>query len=144
MIVGYTTGVFDLFHVGHLNILKVAKMHCDYLIVGVTTDDLCIKLKNKRPLIPFEERMQILESIRYVDRVVSQDIIDEVGDWRRLHFNRIFKGSDWKGTTKWVKLDREFSRLNVEVFFFDYTQNTSSSLIREVLEREYMLGQLKK
>lgn len=137
MIIGYTTGVFDLFHIGHLNILKTAKEHCDYLIVGVTTDELCWKLKNKKPIISFNERQLIVESIRYVDKVVEQNVIDEISDWRLLKFNKIFKGSDWKDSEKWIKLREEFKKINVEVQFFDYTENTSSSLIREILENKH-------
>jgi len=132
-IVGYTTGVFDLFHIGHLNILKNAKNHCDHLIVGVTTDQLVVKLKGKDPIIPFEERSEILRSIRYVDKVVPQNKIDEISDWESLGFDIIFKGSDWKGSDKWVNLEKEFSQRNVSVQFFEYTKNTSSTLLRELL-----------
>ena len=99
--IGYTTGVFDLFHVGHLNILKKAKEHCDYLIVGVTTDEEVERVKNKRPFISYEERAQIVEAIRYVDRVVPENDTDKLNAWEQLKFHRIFKGDDWKGTEKW-------------------------------------------
>lgn len=136
MKVGYTTGVFDLFHIGHLNLLRRAKNQCDKLIVGVTTDELCQDLKGKLPVIPFEERIQIVEAIRYVDEVVAQNIIDEIGDWERLAFNIIFKGSDWKGSEKWRNLEGKFRKLNVEVMFFDYTETTSSTAIRNLIEGE--------
>lgn len=132
-IIGYTTGVFDLFHIGHLNILKSAKKHCDYLIVGVTSDQLVAKIKGKEPIIPYSERSEILKSIKYVDKVVSQNKIDEISDWESLGFDVIFKGSDWKGSNKWLKLEQEFSERNVKVRFFEYTNNTSSTLLREVL-----------
>jgi glycerol-3-phosphate cytidylyltransferase len=133
-IVGYTTGVFDLFHVGHLNILKKAKSLCDELIVGVCTDELCSNIKNKTPVIPFEERVKIIEAIKYVDRVIPQNDIDEIADHNRLGFQRIFKGGDWRDSEKWNELEQKFSERNVEVIYFDYTENTSSSLIRAVLE----------
>jgi len=135
-IIGYTTGVFDLFHIGHLNILKRAKSQCDELIVGITTDELCMKLKNKVPVISFDERCSIVESIRVVDRVVAQDRIDELADHELYGFNRIFKGSDWEGSPKWTALEKEFALKGVEVIYFEYTASTSSTLVRSVLEQK--------
>lgn len=133
-VVGYTTGVFDLFHIGHLNILKKAKLECDYLIVGVTTDEEVERVKNKRPIIPFEERVQIVEAIKYVDQVVAENNTDKLQAWGNLKFNRIFKGDDWKGTPKWNHYEEEFSKNNVEVVYFSYTKGTSSTQIRQVLQ----------
>lgn len=133
-IVGYTTGVFDLFHIGHLNILKKAKEHCDYLIVGVTTDEEVARVKNKKPIIPFEERVQIVEAIKYVDKVVPETDTDKLKAWDALRFDRIFKGDDWKGTAKWMRYEEEFSKKNVEVVYFSYTKGTSSTQIRQVLQ----------
>jgi glycerol-3-phosphate cytidylyltransferase len=135
-IIGYTTGVFDLFHIGHLNILKRAKSQCDELIVGITTDELCMKLKNKVPVISFDERCSIVESIRVVDRVVAQDRIDELADHELYGFDRIFKGSDWEGSPKWTALEKEFAKKGVEVIYFEYTASTSSTLVRSVLEQK--------
>jgi glycerol-3-phosphate cytidylyltransferase len=135
-IIGYTTGVFDLFHIGHLNILKRAKSQCDELIVGITTDELCMKLKNKVPVISFDERCSIVESIRVVDRVVAQDRIDELADQELYGFDRIFKGSDWEGSPKWTALEKEFAKKGVEVIYFEYTASTSSTLVRSVLEQK--------
>ena len=135
-IIGYTTGVFDLFHIGHLNILKRAKTQCDELIVGVTTDELCMKLKNKVPVISFDVRCSIVESIRVVDRVVPQDRIDELADHELYGFNRIFKGSDWEGSPKWNALEKEFALRGVEVIYFEYTASTSSTLVRSILEQK--------
>lgn len=132
-IIGYTTGVFDLFHIGHLNILKEAKSACDYLIVGITTDELCYQLKEKQPIIEFSERYEILKSIKFVDEVVVQKRINEIEDYKNYNFNKIFKGSDWKGSRKWNKLENEFKNYGVEVIYFPYTKNTSSTIIREVL-----------
>lgn len=132
--IGYTTGVFDLFHIGHLNILKKAKEQCDYLIVGVTTDEEVERVKNKKPVISYEERVQIVEAIRYVDRVVPENDTDKLKAWDQLKFHRIFKGDDWKGTEKWNNYEEEFSKRNVEVVYFSYTKGTSSTQIRQVLQ----------
>jgi glycerol-3-phosphate cytidylyltransferase len=133
--IGYTTGVYDLFHIGHLNLLKNAKSQCDELIVGITTDELCLDIKNKLPVIPFSERVAIVEALRIVDRVVPQTEIDEIQDHQRYGFHKIFKGSDWKGSLKWNRLENEFAGLGVEVVYFNYTETTSSTLIRNVLEK---------
>lgn len=133
MIKGYTTGVYDLFHIGHLNILKAAKARCDHLIVGVTTDELSLQRKGKKPVIPLSERLEIIKGIRYVDEVVIQETMDKFDAWEKLHFNRMFVGSDWKGTEKWNKLELEFKILGVDIIYFPYTEHTSSTLLREVL-----------
>ena len=100
MIIGYTTGVFDLFHIGHLNLLRRAKAQCDHLIVGVTVDELVL-YKNKHAVIPFEERIEIVRSIKYVDEAVPQVNMNKMEAWEKYHFNRMFVGDDWKGTEKW-------------------------------------------
>lgn len=133
-IIGYTTGVFDLFHIGHLNVLKNAKKECDYLIVGVTTDEEVENVKNKKPIIPFEERIEIVKAIRYVDEVVPEHNTDKLAAWNTLKFNRIFKGDDWKGTPKWNYYENEFTKNGVEVIYFGYTKGTSSTEIRSVLQ----------
>ncbi len=129
---GYATGVFDLFHIGHLNLLRRAKEHCDRLIVGVSTDAL-VSYKNKRAVIPFEERKAIVEAIRYVDSVVAQENMDKMEAWRRLHFDVMFVGDDWKGTEKWNEYERQFREVGVEIVYFPYTKGTSSTLINETL-----------
>lgn len=133
MIIGYTTGVFDMFHVGHLNILRKAKELCDFLIVGVTTDELCQSYKHKDPIIPYEERKAIVEAIRYVDKVVPQTDRDKFGAWERIRFNRMFVGDDWKGSPLFSEVERKFKEVGVEVVYFPYTQGTSSTLLREKL-----------
>jgi len=135
--VGYTTGVFDLFHIGHLNILRRAKEYCEYLIVGVSTDELVLSYKKKTPIIPFEERVQIVEAIRYVDRVVPQTNRDKKQALMKYKFDVMFVGSDWRGTPMWVSLEEEFSSLGVEIVYFPYTQGTSSTLLASVLHRIY-------
>ncbi len=131
--IGYTTGVFDMFHIGHLNILKRSKEQCDYLIVGVTTDEL-VSYKNKKAIIPHDERMAIIESIKYVDRVVSQDSMDKMTAWEKYKFDVMFVGSDWKGTDKWNEYERQFAAINVDIVYFPYTQHTSSTKLRKVLD----------
>lgn len=132
-LIGYTTGVFDLFHIGHLNILKNAKQQCDFLIVGVSTDEL-VKYKGKKAVIPHQERMEIVKSICYVDKVVSQDNMDKLSAWKKYKFNVMFVGSDWKGTDKWNAYQDEFSQVGVDIVYFPYTKSTSSTILREKLK----------
>lgn len=133
--IGYTTGVFDLFHIGHLNVLKRAKLECDYLIVGVTSDELCTAAKNKKPIIPFQERMEIVEAIKFVDEVVPQVNYDKEEAWNNLKFDKMFVGDDWKGTDKWNKIEEDFKKLNVAIHYFSYTSHTSSTKLREILNK---------
>lgn len=133
-IVGYTTGVYDLFHIGHLNLLKNAKEHCDYLIVGVTTDEL-VSYKNTKSVIPFEERIKIVEGLKYVDKVVAQSSMDKMAAWKKLKFDRMFVGDDWKGSEKWNKFEEEFAKVNVEIVYFPYTKGTSSTHLKKVLNK---------
>jgi len=133
-IIGYTTGVYDLFHIGHLNLLRKAKAQCDYLIVGVSTDDL-VEYKGKRSVIPFEERKAIVGAIKYVDEVVTQENMDKLGAWKKYHFNVMFVGDDWKGTDKWNKIEAELNEVGARVVYFPYTKGTSSTLINETLHR---------
>ncbi len=135
-VVGYTTGVFDMFHVGHLNILRKAKEQCDYLIVGVTTDELCLSYKHKAPIVPYEERKAIIEAIRYVDEVVPQIDRDKFGAWERLHFNRMFVGDDWKGSELFSSVEKRFSEVGVDIVYFPYTKGTSSTILREKILSE--------
>ena len=135
--IGYTTGVFDLFHIGHLNILRNAKLECDHLIVGITTDELSLKEKGRKPVIPFTERLTIVESIQYVDSVVPQVNYDKIEAWNNLKFNIMFVGDDWQGTEKWNRLEKDFLELGVKISYFPYTQHTSSSRIRKILDLIY-------
>ncbi|WP_078378669.1 adenylyltransferase/cytidyltransferase family protein [Sutcliffiella halmapala] len=132
--VGYTTGVYDMFHVGHLNLLKRAKEQCDFLIVGVTSDEL-VSYKNKKAIIPHQERMEIVESISYVDMVVPQIHMDKMEAWEKYSFDVMFVGDDWKGTEKWNKFEDDFRKVGVEIVYFPYTKGTSSSMLREVLSK---------
>lgn len=131
MVIGYTTGVYDMFHIGHLNILRRAKEQCDYLVVGVSTDELVQKDKNKTPIIPFAERYAIVEAIKYVDKVVPQFDKNKMAAWEKYHFNKMFVGSDWKGTDAWNRFEEEFKPLGVEIVYLDHTDGISSTILRE-------------
>ncbi len=133
MIIGYTTGVFDLFHIGHLNILRNAKGLCDRLIVGVTTDELLVEYKKKKAVIPFFERCEILRNITYVDAVVSQTSMDKMEAWRRLKFDVMFVGDDWYNSENWKEYEKRFEDVGVRIVYFPYTQGTSSTLINKIL-----------
>lgn len=134
MIIGYTTGVFDMFHIGHLNILRRAKEQCDYLIVGVSTDELVMHDKNKKPIIPFENRCAIVEAIKYVDQVVAQPNKNKLEAWQNYHFHKMFVGSDWKGTKTWDAFEEQFAPLGVEIIYLPHTDGISSSQLREKLK----------
>ena len=133
MIVGYTTGVFDMFHVGHLNLLARARELCDRLIVGVSTDDVVLDYKGHAPIVPFAERVAIVKAIRYVDEVVPQTSMDKFAAWEKLHFNRLFHGNDWKGSAMYNEVEAKLKAVGVEVVYFPYTQGTSSTLLAERL-----------
>ena len=131
-IIGYTSGVFDLFHIGHLNLLKNAKGLCDHLIVGVTSDEL-VAYKNKRAVINHQERMEIVRNIKFVDAVVPQNDMDKFKMWERLKFDVMFVGDDWLNTPKWKELDEKFKAVGVKIIYFPYTEGTSSTLINDTL-----------
>lgn len=136
MIIGYTTGVFDLFHIGHLNLLKNAKGLCDKLIVGVSKDELVQKYKNKTPIIPFEERQEIIRNIKYVDAAIPQENRNKFSAWEKLKFDVMFVGDDWFQSDKWQALDKQFKEVGVRIVYFPYTKETSSTLINEILHKE--------
>lgn len=133
MIIGYTAGVYDLFHIGHLNLLKNAKGMCDKLVVGVTTDDL-VQYKGKRAMIPFEDRAEIVRSIKYVDAVVPQADMDKLTMCKKLGAKRLFVGDDWYGTEKWQRYEEEFAQAGIEIVYFPYTRGISSTKISEALK----------
>ena len=132
--VGYTTGVYDLFHIGHLNLLRKAKAQCDYLIVGVSTDEL-VSYKHKQAVIPFFERKDIVAAIKYVDEVVTQENMNKMEAWEKYHFNVMFVGDDWTGTDKWNKIEADLNAVGTQVVYFPYTKGTSSTLINETLHK---------
>ena len=134
MTVGYTTGVFDMFHVGHLRILEQARGRCDRLIVGVTTDELSLSVKGKPPIIDFQERVDIVGALRCVDLAIPQTTMDKFSAWDQLRFDRMFVGDDWQGTDKWNVFERDFASRGVEIIYFAYTRHTSSTMLRSALE----------
>lgn len=133
-IIGYTTGVFDMFHIGHLNVIRRAKEQCDYLIVGVSTDELVEREKQKQPVIPFEERVEIVKALRYVDEVVPQPDKNKYAAWERYHFHKMFVGDDWKGTPQWNEYERQFAPVGVEIVYLPHTEGVSSTKLTGVIK----------
>jgi glycerol-3-phosphate cytidylyltransferase len=131
--IGYISGVFDLFHIGHLNILINSKSMCDHLIVGVTVDDL-VAYKNKKAVIPYQERLEIVRSIKYVDATIAQESMDKFKMWEKLKFDVLFVGDDWFETEKWKEIEEQFKEVGVKVVYFPYTKSTSSTVLNEALE----------
>ena len=134
--IGYTQGTFDMFHIGHLNIIRRAKEMCETLIVGVTTDELCYRRKNKYPIINETERMEIVGAIRYVDKVVPQTDKDKVRAVKELGADAVFVGSDWKGTDAWNEYEKEFAKVGCTVVYLDHTYGISSTILREKLNNQ--------
>lgn len=133
--VGYTTGVFDLFHIGHLNILKRAKEQCEYLIVGVSTDQLCFKRKNKYPISCEHDRIEIINAIKYVDMAVLQTDMNKLRVVKKYNVNAVFVGSDWRGTDEWNEYEREFAEVGCDVIYIDHTEGISSTILREKINQ---------
>lgn len=131
MIVGYTQGTFDLFHIGHLNLLKEAKKQCDYLIVGVNSDKLVEDYKNKKPIISEDDRIAIVESLKMVDKAVKCCTLDKIDAWNKNHFNYVFIGSDWKNSLRWKQTEKDLAKVNARVIYLPYTQGISSTQIKE-------------
>ena len=136
-LVGYTTGVFDLFHVGHLRLLQRAKSRCDRLIVGVSTDELVMTYKGKKPIIPFEERLEIVSALKCVDEVVPQKHRDKMAAYHEIKFNVMFVGSDWKGSDLFNEVEAELAGYGVDVVYFEYTNNVSSTALQATLQAIY-------
>ena len=131
MIIGYTTGVFDLFHVGHLNVLRTAKSLCDRLIVGVSADELVFQYKNRYPVIPFAERIEIVRSIVYVDGAIQREIRNKYEEWKRLKFDIVFVGDDWYEQKEWQEWERKLSKSGVRIIYLPHTKGISSTKIKD-------------
>jgi len=131
--IGYAAGAFDLFHVGHLNLLAQARQRCDYLIAGVVSDELLRATKGRAPVVPLAERLEIVRNIRYVDEAVAEVHPSRLDTWRDNHFDIFFKGDDWRGTEKGFSLEQQLSSVGVEVVYFPYTMHTSSTVLRRAL-----------
>lgn len=132
--IGYTAGVYDMFHIGHLNLLKKAKEQCEKLIVAVSTDELVAEYKNKQPIIPFEERKRIVEAIRYVDKVVPQKDMDKINAAIENNIDVMFVGDDWRGTKKWDQIEKDLNHINVDLVYLPYTHSISSTMLREKIK----------
>jgi len=132
--VGYAGGAFDLFHIGHLNILKHAKSQCDYLIAGVLSDEMLLVTKGTVPVVPLAERLEIVRHIAFVDEAIAEVAEDKMDTWRTLRFDVYFKGDDWKGTERGRLLERQFAEVGVDVVYFPYTVSTSSTALRLALK----------
>lgn len=137
--IGYAPGVYDMFHIGHLNILRNASMHCDHLVAGVLTDKMAERAKNQAPIIPFVERIELVRSVRYVGEAVAEDVPDKITMWERIGFNVIIKGDDWRGTPKGDRLERAFAAVGVEVVYLPYTAHTSSTVLRRAIEERLVI-----
>ena len=136
MVIGYTTGVFDMFHIGHLNILRRAKEKCDYLIVGVSTDDCVKSYKHHDPMIPFEQRAEIVAAIKYVDEVVPQTTMDKMEFLKHRHFDVMFHGDEWKGTDLYNKYEQEFAQFGARIEYLSHTDGISSTMLREKINNK--------
>ena len=134
--IGYTTGVFDMFHIGHLAILKRAKEMCDFLIVGVSTDELVETYKHKMPIVPLADRMEIVGAIRYVDRVVVQTSMDKYAAWEQYHFDALFHGDDWKKSEMYNRIEEKLSEVGVDVVFLPHTPGVSTTILTEVIRSD--------
>lgn len=133
-IIGYTTGVYDMFHIGHLNLIQRAKRECDYLIVGVSTDELVEREKNKTPVIPYKERAAIVQALRDVDEVVPQEDKNKLAAWHLFHFDKMFVGSDWEGTPQWKGYEAQLEPLGVQIVYLSHTDGISSTQLTEVIK----------
>ncbi|MBF7097339.1 adenylyltransferase/cytidyltransferase family protein [Alkalibacter mobilis] len=133
--IGYTTGVFDLFHIGHLNLIRRAKELCDYLIVGVNTDELVRDYKGKTPIISFEQRLEIVASIRYVDEAIAQTDLDKLKAWEVLRFNALFQGDDWMGHPRYIKTEADLKTVNADMIFLPYTKEISTTSLIEKIRK---------
>ena len=134
---GYTTGVYDMFHIGHLNILRRAKAKCEHLTVGVTTDALCFSRKNKYPIINENDRMEIVRSICFVDEVIPQENMDKLEAVSKIGADVVFVGSDWKGTPIWDEYEKQFAAIGCKVEYLDHTDGISSTILRDKLKETY-------
>lgn len=133
--IGYTTGVFDMFHIGHLNLLRRAKEMCEYLIVGVSTDEVVKSYKNKTPIIPYEQRAAIVEAIKYVDEVVPQTSMNKTEFLKHRHFDVMFHGDEWKGTELYNRYEEEFAQLGARIEYLTHTDGISSSILRDKVKK---------
>jgi glycerol-3-phosphate cytidylyltransferase len=131
--IGYAAGAWDLFHIGHLNILRHARASCDYLVAGVVDDETLELVRGRRPIVPTAERAEIVAHLSFVDEVFIETQPDKLVTWQQRPFDVFFKGDDWRGTAKGLELERRFAAVGVEVVYFPYTAHTSSTALRRAL-----------
>lgn len=131
--IGYAPGAYDMFHIGHLNILRRATEYCDHLIAGVVTDDVVLEAKSRRPIVPFAERIEIVRSVRYVDEAVADPHVDKFDSWRDIRYDVLFKGDDWRGTERGNALEARLGTVDAKVVYFPYTMHTSSTELRKII-----------
>ena len=134
--VGYTAGVYDMFHVGHLNVIRNAKAHCQHLIVAVSTDELVQEYKHKTPIIPYCNRAEIVSAISYVDEVIPQTSMDKKRAAMANHSDVMFVGDDWKGTDKWNNIEKELAEVGIDVVYLPHTDGISSTMLREIIKEK--------
>lgn len=134
--IGYTQGVYDMFHIGHLNLINHAKEYCDYLIVGVNADELVQSYKHKTPVICQEERQIIVTNLKAVDKCVIATTLNKVAAWNELHFDAIFIGDDWKGNERWLQTERDLAPYGVEVVYLPHTEGISSTILRPDIDKK--------
>lgn len=134
--IGYTSGVYDMFHIGHLNILRRAKEKCETLVVGVSTDECVQSYKHKTPVIPYEQRVAIVKSIRYVDKVVPQDTMDKMQMWEKVHFDVMFHGDEWRGSELYNKYETELAKVGATIEYLSHTEGVSSTILRSEKGKE--------
>lgn len=132
-VIGYAPGAFDLFHVGHLALLRSARAQCDVLVAGVVSDEICERTKGVRPFVPLEHRLEIVRSIDVVDAVHAETTADKLDAWQEIRFHLIFKGDDWRGTQKGFALEARLATVGAEVVYFPYTMHTSSTMLRRAV-----------
>lgn len=132
-VIGFTAGTFDMFHIGHLNLLRNARSRCDYLIVGVNSDRLVEEYKGKKAVVPLEERMEIIRELRCVNEVIRIDSLNKEISWKQKHYNLLFIGDDWKGNPRWEQTEIQMAKHGVKVIYLPYTDGTTSTLLREKL-----------
>ncbi|WP_448316638.1 adenylyltransferase/cytidyltransferase family protein [Streptomyces sp. CO7] len=132
-VIGYASGVFDLFHIGHLNLLRHAKAQCDHLVAGVLSDEVATH-KGHAPVVPLLERMEIVSAVKCVDETIADHTLEKMEAWRQVRFDKLFKGEDWKGTPRGEQWERDFARVGVEVVYLPYTMHVSSTSLRQLIQ----------
>lgn len=133
--IGYTQGTYDMFHIGHLNLLNHAKEYCDYLIVGINSDMLVTEYKHKVPIINEFARYEIIKNIKAVDNAFLVNTLDKAEILKNVKFDAILIGDDWRGNQRWIETERELSRYDIDVVYLPHTEGISTTLIRTMINK---------